>query len=519
MKAFKRAGIVVINSVLLLVLVGLLVAYLSVVSDLPSRVYTMDQREFLAYNSSRSVAQSAPIWNIVKEDGVVAPIHLPGQDSRVRATLTARYEEQDRVSVTLYDLDFRGEYHLGYTGSISTTMELFFPFPSNLETLHEVRFLVDGEEPPDARYTTQGIGWGTMLQPGEAHEVEISYRADGASSFSYGLQHNQRSDVDVEVTVVGLTGSEVPQFSLPASATELAEGGEVWTWHYAGLIADRNIQLELPTRLSFAQRVALLQDDFRALARLAPLLVGGFLASLAGMLYLGNLRLRLASYLLAGCGFALFYPLLTFLSGLVDLVPAAVLALALVSGLVVVFIGLRAGWRHGAWRAVLLMVIYLGFFSLGTLTPWRGLLLTGGALVLIGAFMLLYARYRSTIAPEPEARPDPEPDAGLESSPEAGSEPVPDVQPASGPSEPEPGPEPQIGEGILPEQEPAGLHCPYCARSLDEDYQFCPACGHDTSQVRRCGDCGRQQFVPAELGTVYCVHCGASIPRFSEEGM
>ena len=68
------------------------------------------------------------------------------------------------------------------------------------------------------------------------------------------------------------------------------------------------------------------------------------LASLAAALYLDGVRLRLASYLLAGCGMALFYPLLTFLGGMVGLALAAVLALALVSGLLVALLGLTAGW-------------------------------------------------------------------------------------------------------------------------------------------------------------------------------
>lgn len=505
MKSLKRIGNVFVNGVLVLGLAGLLVAYLAVVSDLPSRVYTVNQREFLDYNYSRSVAQSAPTWNVVKADGMVVSTNLPGQDSRVRATLTARYEEEGGVSATVYDLDFRGEYRLSHSGPMSTTVELFFPFPGNLETLHEVRFVVDGEEPLGTRYTTQGISWQTVLQAGEEHQVEISYQADGANSFSYGLHHNQRSDVDVVVTVIGLAGSKVSKASLPASAHEATEEGEIWRWDYPRLIADRNIQLGLPTRLSFAQRVAQLQDDFRMLAGLAPVLVGAFLASLAGALYLSNVRLRLTGYLLTGCGLALFYPLLTFLSGIVDLGLAAVIALVLVSGLLVAFVSLTAGWRQGGWRTALLLGIYLGFFSLGMLTPWRGLFLSGGGLVLVGTFMLLYARYRSAVKPEAEPEPalalDVQP---METPPESEVEPESGVESASG-AEPEPQPE----EETPPTPEQTGLHCLYCARSLDDDYQFCPSCGHDTSHIHRCEDCGHRQYVPIEIETVYCVHCGA----------
>ncbi|MEW5960574.1 MAG: zinc ribbon domain-containing protein, partial [Chloroflexota bacterium] len=491
---------VLVNGLLLAILVGLLFTYFAVVSSLPAQIYTTAQQEYLNYNYGRSVAQKAPILNIVQADGQVAAINLPGRQSRVRATLTARYEEQEGVSVTTYDLDFRGEYQLAHSGPSSTTVELFFPFPGNLETLHEVRFVVDGEEPPEAIYSTRGISWQTVLAASEAHEVAISYKADGASQFTYGLPHEQRADVDIVVTVVGLTGSNIPKSSIPATANNVEDNRQIITWHYTGLIADRDIQLTLPARLSFAQRLSQLQDEFQTLAGLAPILVGLCLASIGGVFHLSGLRLRLESYLLMGCGLALFYPTLTFLSGVIDVAPAAVLALLLVTGLLLAFLALLLGWRQVRWRAGLLLFTFLGIFSLGTLTPWRGLLLTGGGLLLIGIFMLLYARRRPV---EPEEAPEPAP-LPLEaaSTPEPGPAPLEDI------STPEP---------VLPPLEtganPVQYHCPYCARTLAEDYSFCPGCGHDTSQVRRCAHCGQEQFVPEELAPAYCLNCGQVLPE------
>lgn len=488
MKLHKRVGTVIVNGMLLLVLTGLLAAYLVVVNDLPARVYTEVQREYLAYNSRRSLAQVAPVWNVVLPGLDALSATLPGQDSRVRATLRARYEEQGGVSVTVYDLDFSGEYHLVHTGPKSTTVELFFPFPGNLETLHGVLFLVDGREPPEAGYSAEGIGWKTVLAPGEGRQIEVRYQADGANSFAYSLQQGVRADIDVELTVLGLVGSQIPRHALPASASDTADGSEVWTWRYGGLIADRDIRLDLPTRLSFAQRVAQLQSGFRILASLSPLLVGLFLASLAGVLYLSGVRLRLATYLLAGCGMALFYPLLTFLSGMVDLAVAAGVALLLVSALQIVFLGLAAGWRKAGWRVGLLLVIFLGFFSLGMLTVWRGLLLSVGGMLLIGAFMLLYARR----PPLPDPEPPSEPQRSTEKE-----------------EDPEPKPGDVADETLLPAAD--ALHCPFCSRGLAEDHCFCPGCGHDMNHIRRCSACGHRQSVSAGQNVVYCLRCGEAI--------
>jgi hypothetical protein len=482
MKTRQRFATVLISGALIVALVALLGAYLLVVRDLPSRVYTAPQRKFLDYNRMRSIEQAAPTWTYFQPQGIALPPVLPGQESRVQATLVARYEEQEGVSVTLYDLDFRGRYRLSLGEPASATLELFFPFPGNLETLHDVRFTVDGQEPPGAAFSTRGIQWQTVLYPGQEHEVEISYKADGANSFSYGLMREQRADVEVDVTVVGLNGSTVPRHALPASHSALTADGERWTWHYSALIPDRDIRLDLPARLSFAQRVSRLQDDFRTLGTLAPFLVALFLASLGGVLHLDGVRLRLPSYLLLGLGLALFYPLLTFLSGLLPLVAAAALATLLVSGLLLSFLARAIGRREILLRAGLLLLVVLGLFSLGVLTPWRGLLFTAGGLTLAGTFMLLYAR--RAVAPKPEPKPEPAPDAKTVETPPVASAAAP---------------------------EPPHLHCPYCARPLETDYAFCPGCGHDTSALRRCPGCGHQQLVPPGTEATYCVRCGQAL--------
>lgn len=531
MQSPKRRWNLLASIVLLVGLLAVLIANLVIVIDLPSRVYTAEQLAYLDYNRKRSISQAAPSWNIITAEGAIQPAILSYiRENRVRASLFARFEEQDGVSVTVYDLDFRGDYHLVYDGPASTTVQLFFPFPANLETLHEVRLLVDGEEPPEVQYSTDGISWHTVLRAGEERRVNVAYKADGANSFAYGLYHGQRSDVDVVITVVGLAGtaseaplpgspsvlrSTVPRSALPATGAEATDDGEILTWQYTDLIVDRDVQLTLPARLSFAQRIASLQEDFRVLAGLAPLLVGLFLVSLAAAFHLGRMRVGVESYLLAGCGMALFFPLLVFLSGIVNLVPAAAIALLLVSGLLLAFLGQEVRWRVG-----LLLIIFLGFFSLGILTPWQGLMLTSGGLLLVGTFMLLYVRRPPGPAPEPAPPPPLHQEDGAVSEadpPLPLDEPIP--EPESAPLAHETVPESDsilLAEDAAPGR--ADFYCPHCARALADDYRFCPGCGYDTNQFRSCAACGVRQFVPEDHESVHCLHCGHSFgdsPRTS----
>ena len=211
------------------------------------------------------------------------------------------------------------------------------------------------------------------------------------------------------------------------------------------------------------------------------------MASLAGLLRLSGVRLSVTGYLLAGVGLALFFPLLTFLSGLVNVVLAAIVSLLLVSSLLLLFLGLMAGWRRTAWRAGLLLAIFLGIFSLGVLTPWWRLLATGGSFLLLGLFMLHYARRPIPPAPEPSTA-------------------LPAKEPIEEPKEIQQTDLSSLAAQAL--QQSAPRHCPHCGRPLSVDHNFCPGCGHDTGPFHRCVNCGYEQYVSPEIESAHCVHCG-----------
>jgi len=160
MKATRTLRRVVILGSLGIALIGLLAIYFAVATNLPTQIYSPAQMEFLSRNYLKSVYQMAPVLNALGAeglvDGLVEALVLPWKTSHVQAYLNAHYEEFEGVSATVYELEFHGEYQLGSPDSTFTSVEIYFPFPNNLETFHEVEFLVDGEEPLGVDYSTQG---------------------------------------------------------------------------------------------------------------------------------------------------------------------------------------------------------------------------------------------------------------------------------------------------------------------------------------------------------------------------
>ncbi len=535
-----------INLVLIVGLLAVLAIYLVTISNLGGFLYSESQQEYLAYNASRSIYKAAPSWNkLVLGDGVTAedgtapaqaalePGAFSEWKSRVAATLAARYEEQEGVSVTRYDLAFDAEYQLVYSGSgESGTVEMVFPFPANLETLHDVHFLVDGSEPAHVAYSTAGIRWISTLTAGRRYILAVSYKADGVNRFAYALNQDRRSDVDVVLHVRGVSGTSVTRDSLPTSSIESGEDEEVLAWQYDDLIPNRNIRIELPRRLSFAQRVEQLEGEFALLAVMVPFLVGIFLVTLALLLRSRGVHLRLEAYLLIGLCLVAFYPALTFLSGLVYLYAAAVLALAAISSLVLVFLGISAGWRQTLLPATWLLFVFLGVFSLGQFLPWRGLVFTIGGVALVATFMWLYAqqaRRTAGIAELAEASgnqsPTGEPQSAerlpddesprlsiAETAPDQAGDASGVVQfqaaaPVRGASDntTEPLMPPIVQKDIIPQPV---IHCPRCGYALGQDFHFCAGCGYNVQVLNHCPACGKVQLLPVEMDQPHCIYCG-----------
>ncbi len=475
-----KVGGWIVGGILLFGLLSVFVLFFLLTANFESQLYTAEQEQWLINKYERNIVQAPPVSNVVLPGGEVQAATLAEWEAEVEARLDARYEEEAGVTATVYDLLFDATYHLSYPGPAPTaTVELVFPFPGNLDNLHAVEFLVDGEEAPQARYSVYEIRWQKLMETGEEHEITVRYRADGAQSFAYGLSSDRRFDtLDVAVLIEGLTGSEVLEDALSPTDHTVEEESELFRWSYTGLIPARNIKIRLPERLSLRQRIARLQADFQGLAAAAPFWVGLFLVALAGMFWIDDIRMSFIGYLLVGLGVALFYPLLAFLSGLVGVVPAALLTLGLISTLTIAFLGVSVGWRETWWRAGWLLFIVLVCLSLGMLLPFSGLVLAFGGLLLVATFMWLYAR-----RPRKERTED--------------EEEVP------APQEVVPAPVETAAVGIR--------HCPRCGEAVTEGQGFCAACGYDVRAFRRCPECAHEQFAPPDLKSAHCQRCGTAL--------
>lgn len=508
MNWLKKPG----NIILILIIGGgLLLCFLTIlgpvlVSDYSSLIYSPSQQEYLSYNSARVISQEPAAWNTIAQPevgeelgdaaAVIAPAMFTYWENHVDATLDARTEVESGVSVTVYDLDFTSEYRIR-APDIPVTVELVFPFPSNLDTLHDVQLLLDGEEPPGVEYSTQQIRWLAEMQPNEEYAVTVEYKAEGVNRFVYGLYKDRRMNVlDVNIEVTGLRGTTLETDALPYTDKDFTISSDTFTWEYNNLVGNQDISLELPQRLSFAQRVAELQDDFRLLTVLAPFWVVLFMTGLWGWTWLQDRNLPFEVYALMGFALILFYPLLIFLSSLMPLILSSILTFVIISAVEVLFLFFSRKWSDLIPRVLWLLLIVLGLLSIGMLTPLRGLMVSVALLTLVLTFMIVVGGRRVSIrekfaAPEQELA-----DVGETPVIEEDLAAVPDEAPSS--------------------ETEAHQHCPSCGELVADDFKFCATCGYDLKSVITCHNCGYTQAVAPDVEQFYCLNCGTLLIDVSD---
>jgi hypothetical protein len=414
-RAGKSLRLGCLTIILISILLGMMAGLIGLTSQLPQRVYTPEQREWLLYNSQRRVSQLSPEVNYLgfaSRDGMLTlvptkPVAMGARESHITADIDVRYKDHEGATVTAYDLRFVSTFLIANPDAQQAiTVEMNFPFPQTAAVLSDVTFTVDGIEPAGVTYSMQGINWKAMLDPGQERTIEVRYRADGVGSFAYGVPPSQRmKDFDLRVKIRGAQEIEIPESALEPTArqdaSQNAANETVLSWRYLNTITNRNVQVELPARprLAYAQRVERLGQFFLQLALAAPLLTALFLLCWLVVVRLESLRVAHQHTVLLGIGFFLFYPLFIFLAGFVDL-PLAFMVSLIVAGALVVGYGVRVlGGRLVTIYLIPLLVIFFGLLTRGLTEPrYLGLMLVISSVLLVALFMLRVCRRKPAMA-------------------------------------------------------------------------------------------------------------------------
>ena len=371
--------------------------------------------------SGKTSAAPAPVGGYSEQQGGQRPI--TPEATKATVTLAVYYKElptepaPGRSWATTYQAQFDGSYAIRAPQSKrkGVRIELTFPFPPSASTIQDAQLTVDGSE--DGRKTTYslaGVRWAGWFQPEERRTIRVAYRAHGKGDYIYALPKDTICQaLDFAITVHNLQPGARPELaaeSLPASVAPLErDDPNEFRWTYSNTITRRDIVLHLPPKTAVTpmlERVAQYTDEILPLCQYAPLLLALFLGGVIATTRPARGRLRLDALTLLAIAFLAFFPLYMFSAAYLEPPRAFGVSLAVLLAVTTAYAALTSGWR---WAVVVgfFGAVCLGAFGYALIKPeLRGLIFTGGGLLILLWFMALSAlRARAPTASPPADGP------------------------------------------------------------------------------------------------------------------
>lgn len=228
-----------------------------------------------------------------------------------------------------YNINFKGVYVVKNPFRKSeSTVDFNFPLPQSSGTVSNVEILVGGKEPEDVQYTTSSIDWSVKFKPAEQKSFLVSYKTTGNNNFLYKVVHGNRiKEFNLKMKVNAIDKVDIPEMSIPATKTEQKGGRWELEWNLVKMITVNDIMVQFARSLDVInQKVQILQ-----LSKYIPLFLVIFFIYLVGAGMAERVKIDIEQYFLLSLTFFLFYPLLGYLSGLLDIKVAIALSGALMS--------------------------------------------------------------------------------------------------------------------------------------------------------------------------------------------
>lgn len=228
-----------------------------------------------------------------------------------------------------YNVNFKGEYFVKNPFKKSESkVDFNFPLPQSSGTVSNVEILVDGKEPEDVQYTTSAINWSVKFKPAEQKSFLVSYKTKGSNNFLYKVVHGNRiKEFNLKMKVKAIDKVDIPEMSIPPTKTEQKGGRWELEWNLVKMITLNDILVQFARSLDVInQKTQILQ-----LSKYIPVFLVLFFVYLVGAGMAQGVKIDIEQYFLLSVMFFLFYPLLGYLSGLLDIKVAIALSGAMLS--------------------------------------------------------------------------------------------------------------------------------------------------------------------------------------------
>jgi hypothetical protein len=282
------------------------------------------------------ISQAAPSVRYVESGAVFNTLRPLGLDRQiVRLDADMNYRKRGLVYFSGFDFVFSGQYRVTNPEPFAVDVVFVFPVQHERTTMiSDLSFEVDGEpEPLPLSETHDRLVWTGRLARGESAELGIRFRGRGLDSFTYFADPELPvRDLVLDIQIAGGDNYDYGAGVLPATRVDRAEDNRVALhWEFASLEAGFPFGVILPSERSYDSIIlTMIRRSWASFVL--------FFAAITGLaLYRERPLARYDAYLLAAT-YAFFFVLLPYLAAYMHFYLAYLLSLAVICGLLQLYL-------------------------------------------------------------------------------------------------------------------------------------------------------------------------------------
>jgi inner membrane protein involved in colicin E2 resistance len=310
---------------------------------------------------------------------------LPIDRSRINVALDLDQRQKGLLWFATYRVDFHGDYVMrNDSDKDEVTVNLAFPVANAI--YDNLMLRVDGQPVP---LTTVSNGVSTVIHraPGAPFRVEIGYRSQGLSTWSYSFDSGVAQVRDFQLDMRTNFGAiDFPQGTL--SPTEKKQSGNGWqlSWKYTNIVTGYGIGMVMPEKLQpgpLAGRISMF----------APVSLLFFFFVMFLIATLRKIDLHPMHYFFLATSFFAFHLLLAYLVDHLSIHIAFAICSAVSIFLVVSYLRIVVSPTFALREAAIAQFVYLVLFSYAFFFKgFTGLAITIGAIASLFIAMQATAR-------------------------------------------------------------------------------------------------------------------------------
>jgi len=337
-----------------------------------------------AYAVPKVTTTLNPEPSVQNNQPAVKPVPLALESCKLDVSLALEHRQKGLLWYSTYKVGFSGVYVFRSDPAVTKPVVFTWHFPAD-EAIYDGLAVTLNGQPLPFRTEGHGITAATVVTPGSAATLGISYRSQGLDEWRYnfGADVSEVRDFSLHMTT-NFSDIDFPENALSATDKRAGAGGWDLTWRYRNLVSGYNIAMAMPAKLQPGPLAG-------EISYFAPVSLFFFFFVIFIITTLRGIELHPMNYFFLAAAFFSFHLLLAYLVDHVSIHLAFMICSAVSIALVVSYLRLVLGLKFAVREAAIAQFLYLVLFSYAFF--FKGYT---GLAVTIGAILTLFVAMQAT---------------------------------------------------------------------------------------------------------------------------